>query len=79
MSIGSEESFRLHQALRHLAIKFPARNLRFWGKVLGTEGDYIVAEGEMDPEDEEDATDARGNAIEKTGEGANKWTCVPHL
>ncbi len=74
VGLGSEELFRLHLALKHLSNKFAARNLRFWGKVLGTDGDYIVAEGEMDPEDEEDAVDAKGNTVEKTGEGANKWT-----
>jgi radial spoke head protein 4A len=73
VSLGAEESFRLHLALKHLALKFPARNLRFWGKVQGIAGDYVVAEGELDGDDE-DATDARGNAIEKTGEGANKYT-----
>ena len=74
VGLGSEELFRLHLALKHLSNKYSVRSLRLWGKLLGTDGDYIVAEGEMDPEDEEDAVDARGNAIEKTGEGANKWT-----
>lgn len=78
VGLGREETFRIHLALKHLAAKFPARGVRLWGKILGTEGDYIVAEGQLDDEGEEDATDAYGNAVEKTGEGANKysyWVC----
>jgi radial spoke head protein 4A len=92
VGLGREESFRVHMALKHLAAAKPVRNLRFWGKLLGTAGDYIVAEGEMDAEDEEeDALDSMGNTIEKTGEGANKfayfvcsypgapWTQLPNV
>lgn len=75
ISFGRTETFRLHLALKHLAAKYPARQLRLWGKLLGADGDYVIAEGVMDPEgDEEDATDALGNTIQKTGEGPNKFT-----
>jgi hypothetical protein len=73
VSLGLEESYRLGLALKHLAHKFSARELRFWGKIQGLEGDYVIAEGEVDDEGEDDSTDAWGNAIEKTGSGANKY------
>ena len=43
--------------------------------MLGRAADYWVAEGVMEGAgDEEDAKDALGNAIQKTGEGPNKFT-----
>ena len=53
-----------------------AKNLRLFGKLLGTAHDYYVAEAVCDaPEGEEDgAKDALGNLIQKTGEGPNKFT-----
>ena len=76
VSFGRADAFRLHLSLKHLAAKQPARSLRFWGKIFGTHADYFIAEGEMDPpEDEpEDAKDALGNAIHRTGDGPNKHT-----
>ncbi|KAA0145829.1 hypothetical protein FNF31_07947 [Cafeteria roenbergensis] len=53
-----------------------ARDMRVWGRLHGLEADYIVAEGKIDPpEDEaEDEKDALGNAVEPTGTGANTCT-----
>ena len=81
VSLGREEMFRLHLALKALSAKTSARELRFFGKLTGLEGDYIVAEGKVDaPDEEEDGEkDALGNVIERTGEaGANLctfWVC----
>ncbi|RYY32110.1 hypothetical protein EON62_05770, partial [archaeon] len=76
VSLGGSATFLLHLSLKQCASKFPVRNLRWWGKLLGKDADYLVAEGSMDAEDEEpeDAKDALGNVIEKTGVGANKHT-----
>jgi radial spoke head protein 4A len=76
VSFGRSENFRIHLALKHLASKFPAKNLRFFGKILGTKADYYVAEGVMDAGEDEadDAKDALGNGIQKTGDGPNKFT-----
>lgn len=76
VSFGRTESFRLHLSLKHLAARFPAKSLRFWGKIFGRTADYLVAEGVMEPEDgeEDGAKDALGNVIQKTGEGPNKST-----
>jgi len=76
VSFGKTESFRIHLALKHLAAKeASAKNLRFFGKIFGRSADYYVVEGVVDPSgDEEDAKDALGNAIQKTGEGPNRFT-----
>jgi radial spoke head protein 4/6 len=93
VSFGRTQAFRLHLALKHLAAKQPVRSLRFWGKIFGTTADYWVAECEADaPEDEpEDAKDALGNAVHRTGDGPNKhvyfvcgeigdeWTRLPNV
>lgn len=94
IALGRTEAFRLHLSLKHLAAAHPGlRNLRYWGKVFGMQHDYLVAEGQQDAEDEEaeDATDAVGNAIQRTGEGPNKhvyyvahsvadaWTRLPNV
>lgn len=74
VTFGRTTAFHLHLSLKHLAAKHPLRGLRFWGKVLGTSADYFVAECETDAlEDEsEDAKDALGNAVQRTGDGPNK-------
>lgn len=45
-----------------------ASELRLWGKILGTEKDYLVVEGTLENA-EETKTD---HHIEKRGEGVNK-------
>ncbi len=88
-SLGRTETFRLQLALGHLAAKEPVRGLRLWGKLLGMGGDYIVVEGSMDVDPDEEANagsadengdrrDALGNVIEPHGTGANRhvyWVC----
>lgn len=79
VGLGRTEAFRLHGALKHLAAKEAAgvKNLRWWGKFFGTQGDYLVAEGVADaPEDEpaDEERDALGNVVHKTGDGPNKFT-----
>jgi len=75
VGFGRTENFRIHLALKHLSAKYQTvKNLRFFGKILGTRADYYVAEGIMDGSDEEDSKDALGNTIQKTGDGPNKFT-----
>ena len=74
VNLGREEAFRLSLALKHLAASVPVTGLRFWGKILGTAGDYIVAEGVLGGEEGEEARDSNGVLIENPGEGANKFT-----
>jgi len=76
VGLGATEAFRTHLALKALAAQFPATGLRFWGKLLGRGGDYVVAEGVCEPAGEEadDEKDALGNTLQKTGDGPNKFT-----
>lgn len=81
VGLSRTEMFRIGLALRALSAKSQAREMRLWGKLQGLKGDYIVAEGKIDPpEDEvEDEKDALGNAVEATGTGANTctyWVCA---
>lgn len=48
VGFGKQESFRIAMSLRKLSIDVPSlEGLRLWGKILGTEGDYYVAEGTL--------------------------------
>lgn len=87
LSIGRTETFRLYLSLRALAASKPIRGLRFWGKVLGLRGDYLVAEGAMDAADipgaegeAEEDKDALGNSVQRSGSpGPNEkvyWVCA---
>jgi len=42
VSIGKQESFILNKKIQEL----PAQNARLWGKILGTNSDYYVVEGD---------------------------------
>eukprot|EP00928_Gymnodinium_smaydae_P061556 TRINITY_DN45602_c0_g1_i1.p1 TRINITY_DN45602_c0_g1~~TRINITY_DN45602_c0_g1_i1.p1 ORF type:complete len:576 (-),score=166.03 TRINITY_DN45602_c0_g1_i1:64-1701(-) len=48
VGFGKQESFHIAMSLRKLAAETPAlASLRLWGKVLGTEADYYVAEATL--------------------------------
>jgi radial spoke head protein 4A len=50
VGFGKQESYHIAMSMRKLAADTPAlENLRLWGKILGTEGDYYVAEGVLKP------------------------------
>ena len=76
VGLGATEAFRLHMHLKVLAAKFPVTSARWWGKLFGRAGDYLVAEGvcEAAGEEADDAKDALGNTLQKTGDGPNKFT-----
>lgn len=80
IGLGREAAFRLHASLRRLAANTGAQQVRLWGKLLGTQQDYWVAEGRLEevPEDAEEiedgAKDSSGNVIEPFGTGLNKFT-----
>uniref|UniRef100_A0AAY4EN24 Radial spoke head component 4A n=1 Tax=Denticeps clupeoides TaxID=299321 RepID=A0AAY4EN24_9TELE len=44
VGLGGEEMQKVSLALRQLSDARPLRSCRFWGKVLGTEANYLVAE-----------------------------------
>ena len=59
VGLNREEVVRIWLALKNLVDTHPLQHVRFWGKVFGTEQNYIVAEveyreGEEDEEEEEE-------------------------
>lgn len=55
VGLGREEMQRVLLALKQLVDMQPLQRCRFWGKILGIEGNYIVAEVEFrDGEEEEE-------------------------
>lgn len=55
VGLGQEEMQRILLALKQLVDIQPLQHCRFWGKILGIEGNYIVAEVEFrDGEEEEE-------------------------
>ncbi|EGD80968.1 hypothetical protein PTSG_01550 [Salpingoeca rosetta] len=59
VGLGEQEMFRIFLALKQLAEQQPLKSVTFWGKIFGTEQDYIIAEAEYregeepQPEEEE--------------------------
>ncbi|XP_021096315.1 radial spoke head protein 4 homolog A isoform X2 [Heterocephalus glaber] len=63
VGLGTDETYRIFLALKQLTDTHPVQRCRFWGKILGLEMNYIVAEvefreGEDEEVEEEDATEA---------------------
>ncbi|XP_018591753.2 radial spoke head protein 4 homolog A-like [Scleropages formosus] len=47
VGLGEEEMHRVFLALKELVDTQPLQRCRFWGKILGSESNYFVAEGEF--------------------------------
>jgi len=79
VGFGREESFRIAMSLRKLAADVPTlERLRLWGKILGTGGDYYVAEGRLKPAEVSFAhafplPGSPEDDVETQGEGANMY------
>lgn len=78
VGFGRQESFHVGLSLRKLAAEVTSLvRLRLWGKVLGTHGDYYVAEGTLKaPEGAPEPPPLPGTPeydVEAQGEGANTW------
>jgi len=71
VSFGEEETYLLSKSLTRLAARANARELRFWGKIFGTENDYWIAEGLLNHENSDDPVSPE---IERHGEGCNRLT-----
>lgn len=81
VGFGQQESYHLSMSLRRLATETPSIvQLRLWGKILGLEGDYYVAEGVLESKSGAPAAGPPalpGTAeydVEPRGEGANTFT-----
>lgn len=83
VGFGQQESYHIGASLRKLASDTPSiDSLRLWGKVLGTEGDYLVAEGVLKsipkaadaPEKVPILPSSPEFDVEPRGDGANTFT-----
>lgn len=75
VGFGDLESYRVTCSLSNLATvekENGMTKLRFWGKVLGTDADYYVAEAQREGGGDGDAEDADPD-IEPSGQGANQY------
>lgn len=66
---GEEEAFKVQKSVKKLAVMSGASVLRVWGKIWGTEKDYLIVEGVLNRQEEKpvDATQ------EPRGEGCNRF------
>ena len=48
--MGKDETYRILLALKKLTADHNLASVRFWGKIFGTQANYIIAEAEY-PED----------------------------
>merc|ERR1719440_754752 len=69
VGFGQQPSYQIHLSLRGLAASTPGLSkLRFWGKILGIENDYFIAEGVIDGTGEADGE------VEARGTGTNTFS-----
>ncbi|XP_012505595.1 PREDICTED: radial spoke head protein 4 homolog A isoform X1 [Propithecus coquereli] len=74
IGLGTDETYRIFLALKQLTDTHPIQRCRFWGKILGLEMNYIVAEvefreGEDEEEvEEEDVAEERDNGESEADE-----------
>ena len=74
VGLGTDETYRIFLALKQLTDTHPIQKCRFWGKILGLEMNYIVAEvefreGEDEEEvEEEDVPEERDNGDSEADE-----------
>lgn len=69
VGLGREEMLRVFLALKKLVNSQPLARCRLWGKILGTEGNYLVAECEYrEGEEEEEGNEETVEDEERDGE-----------
>ena len=79
VGLGTDETYRIFLALKQLTDTHPIQKCRFWGKILGLEMNYIVAEvefreGEDEEEvEEEDVPEERDNGDSEADEDDNSF------
>ncbi|KAL0994033.1 hypothetical protein UPYG_G00116960 [Umbra pygmaea] len=59
VGLGREEMVKVFLAVKQLVDSQPLIRCRFWGKILGTEGNYLVAECEYKETEEEEVHEER--------------------
>lgn len=73
IGFGEIETYRIHKSLKKLAQETGAGNIRFFGKISGTEKDYYIAEGTLEGGDEGDEGAEKPVDFEPRGTGVNKF------
>lgn len=72
VGLGEMESYKVMCSLRNMAVTLEGyQKVRFWGKILGTEADYYVAEAGKEGGSGEEPEDPEQ---EPNGTGVNKFT-----
>lgn len=69
IGLSSEEYYHIFLALKQLITTHPIQTCRFWGKILGIEANYIVAEVEFREGEEEEEAEEEETAEEGLKEG----------
>ncbi|XP_074524620.1 radial spoke head protein 4 homolog A [Halichoeres trimaculatus] len=72
VSLGRVEMQRIFLALKQLVDSQALQHCRFWGKILGTQSSYIVAEAEYREGDEDEEQIAEEAAEEEEREGTQE-------
>ena len=73
LGLNREELMRIWLALKSLVDNHPLQHVRFWGKIFGSEQNYIVAEveyreGEEEDDEAEEEAEAEEDATERDDE-----------
>ncbi|KAM6181815.1 radial spoke head protein 4 homolog A [Erethizon dorsatum] len=70
VGLGTDETYRIFLALKQLTDTHPVQRCRFWGKILGLEMNYIIAEVEIrEGEDEEEMEEEDAAETEERDNG----------
>lgn len=70
VGLGTDETYRVFLALKQLTDTHPIQRCRFWGKILGLEMNYIVAEVEFRDGEDEEEVEEEGIAEERDSGGS---------
>uniref|UniRef100_A0A4X2K5E2 Radial spoke head 6 homolog A n=1 Tax=Vombatus ursinus TaxID=29139 RepID=A0A4X2K5E2_VOMUR len=69
VGLNSDETFRIFLSLKQLVEQQPVQTCRFWGKILGLQRNYLVAEVEFREGEEEEEEEEAEELVEGAGDG----------
>ncbi|XP_044540143.1 radial spoke head protein 6 homolog A-like, partial [Gracilinanus agilis] len=69
VGMNSDETFRIFLSLKQLVEQQPIQTCRFWGKILGLDRNYLVAEVEFREGEEEEEEEEAEELVEGAAEG----------
>ncbi|XP_071598700.1 radial spoke head protein 4 homolog A-like [Heliangelus exortis] len=68
IGLSKEESYHIFLALKKLISDYPVQTCRFWGKILGLEMNYIIAEVQFQEGEEEEEGEEEDDSEEREKE-----------